>query len=266
MYIPLRPLFLLHADRELRGVVGEALRGHFHPLELEDWESVRDAVAEAPPGAVIVVDPYFGTNGNGSRAPADGLRKLLEDFPSAPIVAALDPDRDGYSGVWELREWGVAEVLPLGEERSAVAIRNRVRAAQAKPLRHFLAEDLPGPLPGRARAILDAAVETVIQGGYPRDLAGKLGMSGPTLLRWCNRAELPSPRRLLHWLRVLLAAALLDDPGHTVFSVALACGYSTDDSLRRAIRGLVPHPPTELREQGAFRTVSDAFLRELQAA
>lgn len=264
MYIPLRPLFLLHADPDLRGVVGDAMRGHFHPLELDGWPSLRDAVSEAPPGAVVVVDPYFDGNGNG--APSTELEKLLREFPSAPIVAALHPEGRGYGDVWELREWGVAEVLPLGEERTPVAIRERVRAAQAKPLRSFLSEDLPAPLPGRARAILDAAVETVIAGGYPRDLAEKLGMSGPTLLRWCNRAELPSPRRLLHWLRVLLAAALLDDPGHTVFSVALACGYSTDDSLRRAIRGLVPYPPTELRERGAFRTVSEAFLEELAQA
>ena len=65
------------------------------------------------------------------------------------------------------------------------------------------------------------------------------------------------------WLRVLFAAALVDDPGHTVFSVGLACGYSGDQALRRAIRSVVPHTPSELRELGAFETASKAFFREL---
>ena len=64
-------------------------------------------------------------------------------------------------------------------------------------------------------------------------------------------------------MRVLFASALLDDPGHTVFSVGLACGYSGDQALRRAIRSVVPNTPTQLRRMGAFETVSEAFFREL---
>jgi hypothetical protein len=67
------------------------------------------------------------------------------------------------------------------------------------------------------------------------------------------------------WLRVLFASALLDDPGHTVFSVGLVCGYSGDQALRRAIRSLLPETPRELRELGAFEFVSRAFLHELSA-
>lgn len=110
---------------------------------------------------------------------------------------------------------------------------------------------------------MDAAVETVMIGGHPKDLAKSLRFSPSTLLRWCQRSQLPSPRRLLLWLRILFAAALLDDPGHTVFSVGLACGYSGDQALRRAIRSVVPYTPSRLRELGAFETVSRAFFREL---
>lgn len=99
---------------------------------------------------------------------------------------------------------------------------------------------------------------------YPKDLGKRLGMSIPTLNRWCHRSGLPTPRKLLQWLRVLWAAALLDDPGHTVFSVAMASGYANDNSLRRAIKGVVPESPTELRELGAFDTVANAFIEELK--
>ena len=61
-----------------------------------------------------------------------------------------------------------------------------------------------------------------------------------TVLRWAERAGLPAPRRMLAWMRILLAAVLLDDPGRTVLSVAHACGYSSDSSLRRAMLLLWP--------------------------
>ena len=62
---------------------------------------------------------------------------------------------------------------------------------------------------------------------------------------------------------MLFASAFVDDPGHTVFSVGLACGYSGDQALRRAIRAVVPYTPSQLRELGAFETVSHAFFSEL---
>ena len=64
-------------------------------------------------------------------------------------------------------------------------------------------------------------------------------------------------------MRVLLAASLLDDPGHTVFSVAKACGYSSDQALRRAIKRVVDATPGDLREMGAYETVSRGFFEDL---
>ena len=61
---------------------------------------------------------------------------------------------------------------------------------------------------------------------------------------------------------MLFAAALVDDLGHTAFSVGLAYGYSGDQALRRAIRAVVPYTPSRLRELGAFETVSNAFFKE----
>src|SRR3712207_9332148 len=82
------------------------------------------------------------------------------------------------------------------------------------------------------RSIVDAAAEVVAVGGHGRDLARSLQLSRRTLLRWCERAELPPPRKLLAWMRILLACELLDDPGRTVLSVAHACGYSRSEERR----------------------------------
>lgn len=263
-----RPLLILHPDPVLQQRVKRAAGERFVHVDVNNWEELRAGVSEAPPAAVILVDPYFGLtprkrqNGDG---PSQVLREILQSFPSATVIAGLDSSPTHYRDLWLLGEWGVAEILQTDEDTSTHAVRRRLLSARAQPLRRLLTHDDSVHLTGRARAIMDAAVETVLVGGLPRDLARSLGFSPSTLLRWCERSQLPNPRRLILWMRVLFASALLDDPGHTVFSVGVACGYSGDQALRRAIRAVLPMTPSELREAGAFETSSRAFFAELGA-
>jgi transcriptional regulator GlxA family with amidase domain len=89
-----------------------------------------------------------------------------------------------------------------------------------------------------------------------------LNVTERTVLRWCRRADLPQPRRLMAWLRILLAADMLDDPGRTLAAAARACGYSSDTALRNALRTFLSASPTELRGN-AFQAAADAFSHEL---
>ncbi len=261
MKVSPRPLLVLHPSRPFLDRLARAAEQRFALQILEDWEALFEGVGQAPPAAIVLVDPYLGRSNGGGPAPE--LYALLRSFPSATVVAALEVPPGGYRDLWTLGEWGVAEIIQMDEDTSGSALRRRLLSARGQPLRVLLSQELPFPLTGRARTILDAAVETVMTGGHPRDLAKTLSFSPSTLLRWCGRSQLPTPRRLLLWMRVLFAAALLDDPGHSVFSVGLACGYSGDQALRRALRSVVPHTPTELRRKGAFATVSQAFIEEL---
>lgn len=256
-----RPLIVLHPDRLLRDRLQRVSRKRFYLATVDEWSDLREAVSEAPPAAVVLVDPYHGqTNGGG---PSPHLYNVLKAFPSATVVAAMDTTPEQYRDLWLLGDWGVAEILQVEEDVSSEALRRRLLTARAQHLRLLLTRDYGVPLTGRARSLIDEAVNTVMAGGHPKDLARTLGFSPSTLLRWCQRSQLPNPRRLLLWMRVLFASALLDDPGHTVFSVGLACGYSGDQALRRAIRSVLPYTPSRLRTMGAFDTVSEAFFREL---
>lgn len=238
------------------------MHGSFRVVEIDHWDTLREQLQAASPAMVAVVDPFLDRlPGSG---PAPELRELLRTFPSATVVAAVNGRPTSPRDLWTLGTWGIAEILQVDEEGTTEAIRRRLREARGQPLRSLLFGDLPVPLPGRARVILDASIEVVSNGGLPRDLAQSLGLSPSTLLRWCQRSHLPTPRRLLLWMRSLLAASLLDDPGHSVLSVALACGYSSDQAQRRALRAVAPYTPTQLREQGAFATLSAAFLDELE--
>jgi AraC-like DNA-binding protein len=267
MRAPLRPLVLLHSDPALRERVRRLSRGRFNFRGVLQWGDLEEAVRETTPAGIIVVDPYHAQPLQGRVAPELGA--LLRRFPSATVVAALFMRPGWLEDVRILGEWGIAGVIDLEAERTDLLILQTLEGARARPLRAFLKQGLSTPFAGRGRVILDAAVDMVIAGRHARDLARALHMHRDTLLRWCHRAHLPAPKQLLMWLRVLLAAELLDNPGQSVAQVAEACGYSSDDALARALQRRLGMRPAALRRQGAFRTAAACFqaeLRRLRAA
>jgi AraC-like DNA-binding protein len=259
-----RPLIVMHTDPVFKERVRRVGSQRFKTQFVEDWDALRTALTESPPAALVVVDPYTRTYGTEAEL-APELRSILWEFPTATVISALEVRRGRVRDLRTLGEWGVKEVIALDEEDTVEAISRRLRSAQGRPLQSLLERSLPSNLSGRARALLMAAAEVVAEGGHGRDLAASLKLSERTLLRWAEQADLPPPRRILAWMRVLLACELLDDPGQTVLSVAYTCGYASDSSLRRAVQEFTEVMLTQLRKQGAFATASEKFLVELNA-
>lgn len=260
MRYPTRTLLVLHRDDEFRTRVIRAAGTHFVCWSVSDWGMLRSAMRDAPPSAVVVVDPYLGS---GKREIAPDLDVFLREYPWASVIAVVRAGRGSEESLPALVKRGISEVILQGIEDTPPAIRRTLRQAQGRFLKELLRRALPPHVSGRARIILMAAAEAISGGGHTPDLARALSVSTKTLARWCERAHLPPPRRLLAWLRVLLASELLDDPDRTVSSVARACGYTSDTALRRALLDFLEAGPTQLREGEAFTTASRAFVREL---
>ena len=228
------------------------------------WGEADEVVRNAPPSAVVLLDPYAGAR------PGDAfprLHELLRRFPSLTVVAALELRPDTVGDVSTLLEWGVAEVVDTGPECTPTAIQARLRQAHARPLKRRLERALSGYVRGDARDLLLGAAEVAVEGGGATELARALNVAPRTLTEKCIRADVPPPRQVQAWMRVLLACMLLDDPGRTVYATAYACGYSTDRSLRRAVGAFLGADATTLRRGGAFARAAKAFnevLRELR--
>jgi len=261
MKIPHRPLLVLHAHARFRDRVRSAVRGDYEFKAVADWHTLNQALRDSPPSAVVIVDPYFDS---GRDQVSPGLRSLMADFPSVPVLAALEVGPDDADALVRIGGHGVCDIVSIGHDDTAAALRHRLGKAECRPLKLLIADILPMDLGGRARAIVDAATRVVSGGGDGSDLAKRLGVSRRTLLRWSEVAGLPPPRRLLAWMRILLAAELLDDPGRSVLGVAQACGYSSDSGLRRVTMKFVGLTPTELRARGAFAGATKRFLQELE--
>jgi AraC-like DNA-binding protein len=262
MRATLRPLVLLHADSTFSERVQRAAYGRFDVRVAADWTELRRAVRTTVPSGVAVVDPYFGRAGD--QGVAQELERLLEAHPAATVVVALKPRPGWPLHLRALGSQGAAGALLVGEHDSEVFLVHLLAQVRSRALR-VLVESYETLVPGgRARTILDAAADAVVRGNGAGELATEMGLHRDTLLRWCHAAGLPVPRRLLLWMRMLLAAELLENPGQRVSDVAAACGYASDAALARALVDHLGMRPDALRRAGALHTVSELFHRELR--
>lgn len=257
-----RLLLIMHPNGAFAERVQAVGAKSFRCRTVASWPDVRAQAAEAPPSTLLVLDPYR-QNARGVWKLTPELRGFLWEFPSITVVAAIEVRSGCSHDLRTLGEWGVADVISIYEDDTSEGMLRRLWLAQGRPLQNLLAKSLPPTVSGRSRTLLMTAAEVVSMGGKGRDLARALHLSQRTVLRWAERAGLPPPRRILAWMRILMAASLLDDPGRTVFSVACACGYASDSSLRRAMQDFLGTIPTRLRRNGAFEYAAGAFLREL---
>lgn len=273
-----RPLLVLHKDPE----VHRRLRASFPPpyqvYGISDWKQLHDALQDLPPSAVVLIGPpertrtpprseqplEVRTEGRTSDQPE--LRRLLSVFPSVPVITFMQGPSPEPSEVRILHELGVTDLVYPGHDDTPTAILQRVQRAQKQPLHRLLDPILPPDMPGTTRALIFTAAEVASEGGYSRDLAAKLQISHRTLLRWYDNARIPPPRKLLAWLRVLLAASLLEDPGRSIQSVSRSCGYSNDAALRRITQRFLKTSPSQMRDhgQGALSLATPRFLKALQ--
>lgn len=235
--------------------VGE-LPAPYSVVRVEGWDEMRALLRAAPASTCALVD---------ADAPGGGLdvrvRELVEGFPIHPVVAVLELEASRVHDLREMLRWGVCEVVDAHVERFPGAVAYRLRDAHARPLKRRLARVASAAASQDGMTLLYAAAEVAVDGGGAPELALRLGARPRTVAGWCARAGLPTPRRLQAWVRLLLAAALLEDPERTVKDAARAAGYSTDHSLRRALRELTGSFPPRAR---AFDVAAAAFSAELR--
>jgi AraC-like DNA-binding protein len=256
---PPHRLILLHSHRLLLAAVEDIAPGRYDVHRVAGWEEV-PPLADAPT-VLLVADPYHGAAGAG---PSPALRELLRALPLLPAVVAIAPSRRWLEDLRLLGAWGVEEILDLTSEATPAALRRRLAQAGGRPLRRLLRCGLSASTPPRARLILERAAEVAAEGGGPVHLARALSMHRDSLHRWCVADGLPPPRALFTWMRLLLAAEMLDHSPLPLTRVAIASGYASDGALRAALHRWVGAGTRELRRRGAFAMVSANFLARLE--
>jgi AraC-like DNA-binding protein len=256
-------IYVLHDDPVVTAL-GSALRFTYRVQSVPSWGALELAMRAAPNG-IAVVDPYFDLASDGDGEPSPTLRTLLAAYASTPFVVAYRINPKLPQQTRHIAALGIAEIIDLGARLEPASLALLLESVRAYRMRVVLARATPKFLSSRARAVLTAAAETVASGGLTPQLAERLGVTERTLLRWCQKLDLGQPRRLLAWLRLLLAADMLSEGDRSVATVARACGYSSDPSLRNALKHFGHTTPGEVKRLGAARTVVARFTAELAA-
>src|SRR5215207_4338945 len=213
---------------------------------VDGWDALAAALEGATPSVTVLADPYLGRTP--SQGPSPRLRELMWRRPSIPLLAAMPLREEWAEHASALYAWGVSEVLDLLLETSPGAVWQRLRATRARPLKRRVEEALSGYASEYARNLVRAAC----------------GVAPRTASAWCRREGLPAPRRLLAWMRVLLAATLLEEDGRSIVNVARAAGYATDHALRRAMRELAGGDPSTVARERLFEQAAERFNSELR--
>lgn len=262
MKIRTRPVIVMHSDHRLYRRVSLAASAPYTLRTAASWMALQDVIRDSPPSALAVVDPFADGSWPGSGC--DPLEGLVSDFPSLPVLVALPLNAASPAVLRRFGDLGVAGVVVLGHDDTPTALRARFDGSHAAPLKRRLAAVLPPELSVQAHALLDACAELAVDAGLARDVAGRFGASRRTLVRMAERAALPAPRRMMVWMRVLLAASLLDECSRSGAEVARGCGFASDSGLRRVLGKYTGMSPKELRRRGAFRTAADRFVADLE--
>lgn len=225
---------------------------------LPDRQALRERVQTTAPSSIVLL------RAGGSEQDIQALGELIRETPSVPVMAGVPFARAGAAQVRALLETGLAEIANADEETKLAALIPTLHQAHARPLKRRIEERMPVWVPEDARTLIRAASEAVVDGGGREAFAGIFGVYVRTVAARCTEAGLPPPRRLMGWIRVLLALSLLEEAHRTVLNVALVCGYTDNSSLKRATENFTGSAVLSSIRDQTFAGAFDGFVEELR--
>ena len=196
----------------------------------------------------------------------DGVLRVFrfsERFPLTPVVVWGD-----YSGrdLYRLGKAGCTQLVLTQDMGDAELVREVLSAAATQGCPNELLQPLAEHISPDAMTIVAYALTHVPSHIQVPGLAQAFDLSISTLERRLEQWSLPTPGRLLLWLRVLHGLYWLLEPGRSVESVAAQLGYSSGAAFRRALRATVGSRPSPLRTRAGLDHALDVFRAECPRA
>jgi AraC-like DNA-binding protein len=190
---------------------------------------------------------------------------LREEYPSVPVVMYLSMSAVASGAVMEYARAGVSQLVFHGLDDLKSALRSAVDAAIDQVSAAALGADFEAIMPPSVMPFLRYCLEHARRDITVEEVALAMGVHRKTLVDRLKAARLPSPRAMIGWCRLLMAARLLDDPGRTVEQVALKLDFPSGAALRNQFKRYTGLRTTEVRQNGGVRCLVHALKRELAA-
>ena len=203
------------------------------------------------------------------RCSRDGDRRMatmVREFPSVPTLALLGAAPASAEALLQLGNAGVTTLVDVRQPAGWSRLRQLLAAQGGQEVDRraleAIVQELGTMTPGGWRFFeaLFVACERV---GTVRELALRMGLLPSTLMSRFFRAHLPSPKRYLAYARLLRAARLFEDRGHSVADVANALDYSSPQSFSRHVRTVLGISAGEFRGGFDAARLLERLLDEL---
>lgn len=235
----------------------ESLRAASTPHQLlwaESWRELQRLVRRQPVAAVIT-DLHAETRKDGALR----VFRFTQRYPFTPLIAW--GDADGRE-LFRLGKAGATDVVVSRAAEDPEIVREILHTALGRGVTPVIEAHLKDKVEPEALALVRYAAERVPEQIQVPQLAAAFDISISTLERRCERWNLPTPGRLLLWLRVLYGLRWLMEPGRSVESVAYQLGYSSGAAFRRAVKATIGGRPTPLRNMEGFERAVKLFAEE----
>jgi AraC-like DNA-binding protein len=234
-----------------------ALEGAAPPHEVAWVDSWRELyrLVRRKPVAVAMADLHAEDR-------KDGVLRVFRysnRYPLTPLV--VWGDVDGRE-LFRLGKAGASDIVVARDADDRYLVSEVIESALNHGLAPLVDARLRTRVSDEPRDVVRFAVERIPEQIQVPELAAAHDMSVSTLERRFERWGLPTPGRLLLWLRVLYGLRWLLEPGRSVESVAYQLGYSSGAAFRRAIKATIGGRPSPLRNERGFDQALDRFVAE----
>ena len=191
---------------------------------------------------------------------------VVREFPSVPTVALLGETPATAESLLNLGNAGVTRIVdvrvPAGWRRLRQILGTEAQHEADRLALEAIRQEL-GTMSPDCYAFFEALFVESERVRTIRELALRLGVLPSTLMSRFFRARLPSPKRFLAFARLLRAARLFEDAGHSIADVANALEYSSPQSFGRHVRTLLGLSAGDFRRDMRNGAMLERLLADL---
>jgi len=246
-------------DAPFRSRLGLALGEIAEPIHLDSLTEAASVASERPVRAVL-----FGTGSLGPSSYAV-VRKLVTTGSCLPIVVLDRWTPEASDALLALGRYGVREVVDTSSREGLRKLRGLLTRPEANVAQRVL-DALRPELAGATedmRMFLCDLVQAAPTVRSATALSERVGLNASALNSRFFRASLPSPKTYLAAVRLLYAAAILEDARVSLAQVAIRLHYSSPQSFTRHIREQVGIPANEFRVKYSFTALASHTTHHL---
>lgn len=211
--------------------------------------------------AVTVVE----AGGSDHELAVRALRRVHDAFPDQPLIAWCDIRRITSQQLIDVARAGVQDIVRTDFDEIRHAFARIMASATQRAIGARISAALADLLPVSLRPVLEYALERADEQLERDAVAAVFGVSRRTLHDRLVAGGLPPTRSFLTWTRLLVAAALLDQPGHTLDSASGQLDFGDGTTLGNMFRRYTGHGVSHHRPGGVL-DASIAALRSSIAA